>query len=74
LLDHEENKAKKKPGMSTFVNLLDYSSSVLPVTLVDKSIDVMDPAYKPLSTQDKEIYATCKFLLWAGRGALLMRI
>lgn len=43
-------------GMSTWVNLLDYSAAVLPVTLADKTIDVQDLTYKPMNPQDDKIY------------------
>lgn len=48
-------------GYSTFVNLLDYSSCVVPVTVVDKKIDVVNKEFKPLSNQDEGIQNTCKF-------------
>jgi hypothetical protein len=55
-----EEKAKRMlPGMTTWVNLLDYSTTVLPVTLVDKNIDVVDPGYKPLSAIDEKIQKAC---------------
>ena len=47
-------------GYSTFVNLLDYTSCVVPVTLADKSVDKYDPQYKPISDLDKQVYETCK--------------
>jgi amidase len=40
---------------STFVNGLDYTSVVIPVTVADKSIDVQDASYQPLSEIDKTI-------------------
>lgn len=43
-------------GLSTFVNLLDYSASVLPVTFADKNVDIVEPNYKPLNERDEEIY------------------
>ena len=48
------------PGFSAWVNLLDYPSSVLPVTNVDKSIDVVDQEYKPLNDQDEKVHLACK--------------
>jgi len=35
------------------INLMDYSAIVLPVTKADKTIDKVDPTYKPLSEEDK---------------------
>ena len=49
------------PGLSTWVNLLDYSAAVLPVTLADKNIDVVDEDYKPISAQDEKVHQACKF-------------
>jgi amidase len=43
-------------GYSTWVNLLDYTSVVVPVLRVDKSIDKVDRDYKPLSEIDKLSY------------------
>ncbi|KAL3421610.1 amidase [Phlyctema vagabunda] len=43
-------------GYSTWVNVLDYSTSMLPVTTVDKSVDVADTDYKPLSETDEKVY------------------
>jgi amidase len=40
---------------STFVNGLDYTSVVIPVTVADKSIDLRDPSYQPLSEIDETI-------------------
>jgi amidase len=45
----------KNYNYSTFVNGLDYTSVVIPVTVADKSIDVIDPSYQPLSEIDKAI-------------------
>ncbi|KAL1610211.1 hypothetical protein SLS60_001876 [Paraconiothyrium brasiliense] len=43
-------------GYSTWVNALDYTSVVVPVTEVDKEIDVVDVGYKPLDERDKKSY------------------
>lgn len=50
------------PGFSTIVNILDYSTSVLPVTKVDKNIDVVDVGYVPLNAQDEKVHLACKFV------------
>ncbi|KAH7069641.1 amidase signature domain-containing protein [Paraphoma chrysanthemicola] len=42
-------------GYSTWVNALDYTSVVVPITNVDKNVDVKDEGYKALSDQDKQI-------------------
>lgn len=44
-------------GYSMFVNGLDYTSVVIPVTNVDKSIDVVDRSYQPMNETDKTIQA-----------------
>ncbi|PBP27707.1 amidase [Diplocarpon rosae] len=54
---HGQAKAKRiMPGYSVWVNLLDYSAAVLPVTLVDKSVDVVDDGYKPLNGTDEKVW------------------
>jgi len=40
-------------GYSTWVNLLDYTSVVVPVTDVDKTLDPADSDYKPLNEEDR---------------------
>ena len=47
-------------GYSTFVNVLDYTSVTVPVTNVDKSVDVRDEGYKSIDDQDKQIQDDCK--------------
>jgi amidase len=51
------------PGLSTIVNLLDYSAAVLPVTKVDKSVDVVDAGYTPLNAQDEKVHLACELSL-----------
>ncbi|KAB8293877.1 hypothetical protein EYC80_009356 [Monilinia laxa] len=41
---------------STFVNLLDYSAAILPVTTVDKNIDLFDHEYTPLNAEDEKVW------------------
>ena len=48
-------------GYSTFVNCLDYTSAVLPVTLADKNIDLEDKEYKPISEADEKAHKSCKY-------------
>lgn len=48
------------PGLSAWVNLLDYSTGVLPVTLADKNIDVVDAGYIPMNAADEKVYRGCK--------------
>jgi len=41
---------------TSWVNVLDYSAAVFPVTTVDKSIDKVDEGYIPLSALDKAVF------------------
>ncbi|OCK72930.1 putative general amidase GmdA [Lepidopterella palustris CBS 459.81] len=43
-------------GYTTFVNLLDYTAVVVPVTTVDKKIDVADVEYTPRNEPDRAVY------------------
>ncbi|KAF2149438.1 amidase [Myriangium duriaei CBS 260.36] len=45
-------------GYGFWVNLLDYSSVVVPVLKADKTIDKVDKTYKPLNDDDKKTYET----------------
>lgn len=56
-------KAYKYYGYSTFVNILDYTSVIVPVTNVDKSIDKVDEGYTPIDEKDKGVHESCKFAL-----------
>lgn len=52
-------------GYSTFVNGLDYTSVVVPITQVDKGVDTRYPeGYKPLTEQDKVVFEDCKSLFY----------
>jgi hypothetical protein len=57
------------PAMSVWVNLLDYSCAILPVTLADKNIDVKDPHYNPMNGEDEKVYQACGFSPWALGGS-----
>lgn len=48
-------------GYSTIINCLDYTSVVIPVTNVDKNVDVIDKSYKPINKEDQEVYEDCKY-------------
>lgn len=41
---------------SAFVNCLDYTSVVVPVTIADKNVDTYAADYKPISDHDKEAF------------------
>lgn len=47
---------------TTFVNVLDYSSAVLPVTKVDCVVDGEHRPAVPLSEMDAEVQADCRYL------------
>jgi len=48
-------------GYSMFVNILDYTAVVVPVTTADKSVDVWPKDAKPLDDTDKATFDCCKF-------------
>ncbi|KIW12666.1 hypothetical protein PV08_09944 [Exophiala spinifera] len=43
-------------GYTPWVNALDYTSAVFPVTKVDKNIDTFDDKYQPLNEADKKVW------------------
>ncbi len=47
------------------VNTLDYAAVTIPVTVVDKRVDVVAPDFKPLSELDQRVMESCElgFLL-----------
>ena len=47
-------------GYTMFVNVLDYTAVVVPVTNCDKNVDVKDDDYKPLNEQDQLIMKSCE--------------
>jgi amidase len=47
-------------GYASAINLLDFTSVVVPVTFADKSIDVKKEGYQPLNDTDKLVQAECK--------------
>jgi amidase len=50
-------------GYSVWVNALDYTSVVVPVTEVDKNVDVVEKSYTPIDESDKEVQDDCKCTL-----------
>lgn len=48
-------------GYTSWVNLLDYTSVVFPVTQVDKEVDLVEGGYKPLNAEDKISFESCEF-------------
>jgi amidase len=49
-------------GYSVWVNSLDYSAVVVPVTTVDKKVDVVDSDFKPRNNDDKLTHEYCKLI------------
>lgn len=47
-------------GYASAINLLDFTSVVVPVTFADKSVDKAKVDYKPLNDLDGEVQAECK--------------
>lgn len=47
-------------GYSTIFNCLDYPSCVVPVTIVDAKVDVVDKDFKPVDELDKDIQEDCE--------------
>lgn len=47
-------------GYASAINLLDFTSVVVPVTFADKALDPKKPDYKPLNKLDAEVQAECK--------------
>ena len=45
---------------SAIVNCLDYTAVAIPVTQVDKTVDVVDREYKPANAQDQQVFETCE--------------
>jgi hypothetical protein len=41
------------------MNVLDYTTVVIPVTTADKHTDVFDPNHKPLSEKDEKNWKAC---------------
>jgi len=50
-------------GYAAAINLLDFTSVVVPVTFADKSLDKKDSSYKPMNKMDETVQGECKSLL-----------
>ena len=48
-------------GYASVINLLDWTSVVVPVTLADKDVDKMVVDYTPLNNIDRAVYKECEF-------------
>lgn len=50
-------------GYTMWVNVLDYTSVIVPVTKCDKNFDPRDDSpYEPLSKRDEIVHESCKYL------------
>ena len=47
-------------GYSSIINLLDYTACVIPVTTVDKSLDLLDQDFTPLNDRDRFNAELCR--------------
>jgi amidase len=47
-------------GYASAINLLDFTSVVVPVTFSDKTIDVKNQSFHPLSDLDSQVQAECE--------------
>lgn len=50
---------RKIPAYTEVINLMNYSAAVIPVTKADKSVDLVDDSYQPLSEIDKLNWDAC---------------
>lgn len=50
-------------GYATVINVLDFTSIVVPVTFADKAVDSKPVDFKPLTDMDATVYAECRFTL-----------
>jgi amidase len=50
-------------GYASAINLLDFTSVVVPVTFADKELDKKNETFKPMNDMDKQVQAECKFWL-----------
>jgi amidase len=55
-------------GYASAINLLDFTSVVVPVTWADKSVDKKQEGYKPLNDMDETVQAECKSSPWTRRA------
>lgn len=48
-------------GYTFITNILDYPTAVIPVTTVDKAVDIEVQSYNPLNDQDRKVWESCKW-------------
>lgn len=51
-------------GYASAINLLDFTSVVVPVLFADQTIDKKLEGYTPLNELDKKVYAECEYQLF----------
>lgn len=51
-------------GYASVINLLDFTSVVVPVTFADKAVDGVNKDFKPLGKMDEVVQAECKYLCY----------
>jgi amidase len=61
-------------GYSGWVNVVDYTSVVVPVMKADKSVDGRDEGYRPLDERDRGVWEACKFDMHSRTFLPLLRI
>lgn len=49
-------------GYATAINVLDFTSVVVPVTWANKNIDIASTDFTPLSDMDSDVHSECKTL------------
>ena len=49
-----------RKGYNCFINVLDYTAIVIPVTFADKDIDIVEPNFAPLTARDRVNMGLCK--------------
>lgn len=47
-------------GYTSVINLMNYSTAVIPVTKADKTIDIPDPDFRPLGPEDQTNWDACR--------------
>jgi len=50
-------------GYTSVINLMNFSTVVIPVTKADKAIDIPDPNFCPLGPEDEMNWDACKSYL-----------
>jgi amidase len=59
-------------GYASVINLLDFTSVVVPVTFADKAVDVKNKSFSPLTNIDSTVQAECEFPFGRSRTLLML--